>query len=422
MNSGNQHVTPSTSEPPLSIAAQAKVSSGATTASRLRRRIPRILLLGAGGFLGAVSWQVVIPVLPLHLSRIGYTPSQVGTLISNLSLAMGVVEMQVGWIVGAFGRRMTLAGGLIANTGCMVLVALARTAALVGTSLAAIGVARATFWPPLHATVADTASADARGRAFGIFWFWTSVAFLAGPFIGGVIAARYGNRSAFYLGAAFSLLAVPVLIAATPPGRPPARVASGSVSDVLSDGTFLRLCIVNHVYYGMVGIWTTFLPLYMALRGLSVEVVGLVLTVQGFTYALVQIPTGRLADRVGPERLVLPAIAGRALIAALVPVLHVQSSTGFLIAGALYGFAGGMIPVTFTTLVSRMVPQEKYTTAMGVYNSSGDLGFFIGPLLGGVAALLGIRAAFFLCLPLGIAAALIGLHGITAAERSEEPS
>lgn len=41
---------------------------------------------------------------------------------------------------------------------------------------------------------------------------------------------------------------------------------------------------------------------------------------------------------------------------------------------------------------------------MGVYNSSGDLGFFVGPLLGGAAALLGVTAPFLLCAPIGAAA------------------
>ena len=421
MDASEKQITPSNAEQSIAAMALTQASLPAAANGRLLRRIPRSLLLGAGGFFGAISWQVVIPVLPLHLSKIGYTASQVGVLISILSLAMGLVEMQAGWIVGAFGRRQTLVGGLVVNAACMVLVALARTAVFVASALAAIGVARATLWPPLHATVADTASAETRGRAFGIFWFWTSVAFLTGPIIGGLIAAHYGDRSAFYLGAVFSLLAIPVVSAVTSRGRPLARVASASIRDVLSDATFLRLSIVNHLYYSMVGIWTTFLPLYMARRGLSVEVVGLVLTIQGLTYALVQMPTGRLADRFGPEWLVLPAIGGRALIAALLPILRIQSSAGFLIAGALYGFAGGMIPVTFTTLVSRMVPREKYTTAMGIYNSSGDLGFFIGPLLGGIAALLGIRTAFLLSLPLGAAAVFIGLTGIAAAERSQEP-
>jgi DHA1 family solute carrier family 18 vesicular amine transporter 1/2 len=377
-------------------------------------------MLGAAGFLGAISWQVVVPVLPLHLSKIGYSPSQIGTLISLLSLAMGLVELQVGRIVAVFGRRQTLLGGLLANAVCMVLVAEARMALLVGSALAAVGAARAAFWPPLHATVADTASAETRGRAFGIFWFWTSVAFLAGPAIGGVTAARYGDPAAFYLGAALSLLALPVIIAVTTPQPPPSKVVTIGVGDVLRDATFLRLCIVNHLYYGMVGIWIIFLPLYMAQQGLSVVIVGLVLTVQGFTYALVQIPAGRLADQWGPERLILPAIIGRATIPLLVPLFHLHTPAAFLVAGAFYGLTGGMIPVTFTALIARQVPRDKYTSAMGVYNSSGDLGIFVGPLLGGVAALLGIWAPFLLSAPIGIAAVMIGLSGMAAAERSQK--
>src|SRR5713226_3761588 len=90
--------------------------------ARVGRRIPQILLIGAGGFLVAISWQVVLPVLPLHLSKIGYTASQIGILVSLLSLAMGIVEMQVGHIVGWFGRRHTLLWGSVANAVCMVLV------------------------------------------------------------------------------------------------------------------------------------------------------------------------------------------------------------------------------------------------------------------------------------------------------------
>jgi hypothetical protein len=61
-----------------------------------------------------------------------------------------------------------------------------------------------------------------------------------------------------------------------------------------------------------------------------------------------------------------------------------------------------------------MVPRDKYTTAMGVYNASGDLAFFVGPLIGGAAALLGIWAPFYLCLPVGLVAILIGARGIAS--------
>jgi len=383
----------------------------------------RSVLLGAAGFLTAISWQVVIPVLPLHLSRIGYTASQVGLLASLISLATGLVELQVGRIVAALGRRWTLIAGIVANAACMILVAQARAAGAMAASLAAVGGARATLSPPLQAAVADTASSEARGRAFGVFWFWTSVSFLTGPALGGLVAALYGDRMAFYLGSAFGLLALPIVIAVTGSGRSrlgrtrPSAPAP-SPWEVLKDRTILQLCLANHLYYSFAGIWTTFLPLYMASQGLSVAIVGWVFTIQGLTYALVQIPAGRLADRVGPGRLIIPGMIGRGLVSLLAPLYHAPAT--FLIAGAIYGFAGGVIPVTFTAHLPRLVPRQKYTTAMGVYNSSGDLGFFVGPALGGVAAVSGLAAPFYLTLPLAMAAVVIGMSGLAAAERSQD--
>lgn len=379
-----------------------------------RRRDICLALLGTAGFLVAISWQVVLPVLPVHLSRLGYTAAQVGLLVSLLSLAMGGVELEVGRIAGILGGRWILNAGLLSHAAAMLWVALARPATMIGGALAAVGAARAMVWAPLHASVADTATAEARGRAFGVFWSMTSVGFLAGPAVGGLVAARTGDRGAFYLGTLISLLALPVVAAITDQGRPPLRVTAAGAGTVLRSPVFFRLCLANHLHYAVTAIWTTFLPLYAVSQGLSVLDVGEVFAVQGLTYALVQLPTGRMVDRWGPERLILPALVGRSFLSLLVPLLHHPGA--LVAAGAAYGVAGGLVPVTFTTLVARLSPRERYTTAMGVYNSSGDLGFFVGPLAGGMAALLGITAPFFLCGPLGLAAVGSGL-GVAVALR-----
>ncbi len=377
----------------------------------------RVALLGAAGLFAAISWQPIIPFLPLHLSRIGFTAAQIGILMSLLSLAMATVELEVGRIAGVFGRRWTLLGGFLANTVATIWLAHAHAVAVAG-ALAAVGTARAMMWAPLFAAVADTASAQTWGRAFAVFWLWTSVAFLTGPALGGLIVARYGMVAVFYVGAAFSLLALPALIAVTDPARPTLRVTVAGAENILRVPAIFRLCVANLLYYSMTGIWLTFLPLYAAGQGVSVLMIGWVFTLQGLTYALVQIPTGRLADRLGPERLVIPALIGRSLLAGLAPLFHAPFA--FLLAGALYGFVGGFLPVPLTTLMARLVPREQYTTVMGVYNSSGDLGFFLGPLLGGAAAVLGILAPFFLCVPLGLAGVAIGISGMAAAARSPE--
>ncbi len=398
----------------------APAERGHAPESWMRSASGRVALLGVAGFLAAISWQVVIPFLPLHLSRIGFTAAQIGILTSLLSLAMGIVELEVGQIAGVFGRRSTLVGGFLFNSAAMVWLATTRTWSGVGAALATVGAVRAMMWAPLFAEVAHTASEQTRGRAFAAFWFWTSVAFLIGPALGGLIATLYGTLWAFYVGSAFSLVALPALIATTDPIRSAPGVLVTGAEKVLRVPAIPRLCTANLLYYSVTGIWLTFLPLFAAQQRISVLTIGWVFTLQGLTYALVQIPTGRLVDRLGPGRLIIPAIVGRSVLAVLVPLLHTPFA--FLLAGAAFGLVGGFLPVPLTTLVARLVPQEHYTTAMGVYNSSGDLGFFIGPLLGGAAALLGIQAPFILCVPLGIAGAAIGLSGLAAAERAGRAS
>ena len=385
-----------------SLATGAAVAPPETEAAASRASHFRLGLFGATGLLTAISWQVVIPVLPLHLARIGYTAAEIGLLASVLSLAMGIVELEVGRIAAVFGRRRTLLGGLAMHAVALLWVAEARAAPAIGLALAAIGAARATMWTPLMAGVAEDAAAHARGRTFGTFWSVTSVGFLVGPAVGGFVASQYGDQAAFYLGTALSLAAMPVVLPITTPGRPAAAEPRVRPAEVLREPAFFRLCVANHLHYAVSAIWMTFLPLYAAAQGLSVLVIGEVFAVQGLTYALCQLPTGRLADRIGPERLIVPAVIGRAAVSLLVPLLHAPAA--FLVAGALYGLIGGVVPVSFTTLIARITPRERYTSAMGVYNSSGDLGFFVGPLVGGAAALFGVAAPFMLCAPLGVAA------------------
>jgi MFS family permease len=375
----------------------------------------RLALLGISGFLVAVSWQVVLPILPIHLSRIGFSNAQVGFLVSFLSLAMGIVELEVGRLTQIFGSRRAVCAGLLAHAAAMVAMATARMTGVVAGAMITIGAARAVMWVPLQATVAAEATHETRGRVFGMFWFVTSVGFLVGPAIGGWVAVQYGGLWAFYLGAALTLATLVPVIATTTPGRPSVQVTASGAGEVLRHPVIFRVCLANHLHYAITAIWSTFLPLYAVTQGLTVLTIGEVFAVQGLTYALVQVPVGRLADRLGPGRLVIPALIGRGLIVLLVPLFHATPT--FLLAGAVYGIAGGFVPITFTMLVARIVSREQYTTAMGVYNSSGDLGFFVGPVLGGAAALWGITGPFLLCAPLGVAAVATGVSVLAALHR-----
>ena len=394
---------------PITPHSRLRTDAPLAAGTQERPWIPRSVILGAMGFCSNVSWQVVVPVLPLHLSHIGYTTAQIGVLISLISLAMGIVELQAGLIAAAVGRRGALIAGFLANAVGLVVAGNARTLGMVASALAGVGAAKGTVVPPLHATVAESSTAETRGRTFGIFWFLASTAALAGPAIGGLVAAKYGARAPFYLGAAFSAAALPIAAAVGVAGRPSPRASFTSIRELVRDAGILRLCAATLLCFGIMGIWMAFLPLYISRHGISVAVIGWVFTIQGFLYALMQIPTGRLVHRISEARLAVVGVAGIGGVVLLVPLLH--ASSAFFGAAALYGCAFGLIPVTFATLITRLVPPDKYTTAMGVYNSAIDLGLFVGPLLGGAAAaVLGPSAPFFVALPLGLAAVIVTLR------------
>ena len=300
---------------------------------RVERVGARVLLLAAAGFCGNISWQLVLPVLPLHLARLGYTTAQIGFLISILSLVMGTVELQAGFVARAVGRRVALVTGFSANAICLVLASAARSAGAVALTLGAIGGARAVFVPPLQAAVAESSTASTRGRVLSVYWFWASAATLVGPAVGGFIAARHGDRAPFYLASAMSLLALPAVAAATAPRRAAPAGTSHELRSVLANRTVVRLSAACMLCFGISGLWSTFLPLQMAHHGISVAVVGWVFAVQGCLYTLMQIATGRMIAHRRAAWVAPAGIVGMSAAAVLVPLL--RSPAGFLALGAV---------------------------------------------------------------------------------------
>lgn len=378
-------------------------------------RVPPSLVLGAAGFCTSISWQLVVPVLPLYLTQLGYSAAAVGVLAGLFSVTMAVTELQAGALAAAIGRRGTLLAGYVANFFCLTLVAAAQARPLVAVSLAAAGAARGVIVPPLHATVADSAGPEARARAFGAFWLWSAFAGLTGPAAGGFVAAHSGYRVPFMLAGVSSLAALLIVgVMARESGARPARPEASSgptatgLSAVLSDPAVVRLGIAILLVYSLAGIWTTFLPLYAAHRGVPVQTIGAIFALQGGMYALMQFPTGRLIT-VERGRWMVPAGAA-GLTGVLLAVPFLRTAAPLLAAGVVYGAAIGMMPVTFATLVTWRVPPAGFTAAMAVYNAAIDFGLFAGPLFGAAVARLDVGAPFILALPLGVATVVLGLR------------
>jgi MFS family permease len=176
--------------------------------------------------LGGPYWLIVAIATVFTLARFSEAflllrAQSVGltlALVPAVMVVMNVVYAIAAWPAGAFSDRIGRYGLLAAGFTVLVVADLALA---FGSSIAAVGIGVA-LWG-LHmgltqgllaALVADTAPAELRGTAFGIFNLITGVATLTASIVAGALWDIVGPTGTFLAGAIFTavaLLALPML-------------------------------------------------------------------------------------------------------------------------------------------------------------------------------------------------------------------
>jgi len=145
-----------------------------------------------------------------------------------------------------------------------------------------------------------------------------------GPAIGGVLGDRFSLMAPFFVAAVISMLTLAPVVAVRPfrdpsTGNPLATYRTLlRMSPAIPRVWALTLCNVT-----IFGVYTTFLPLHAASRGLSAAQIGLIFTGGAVSFILGQDLLRRLVDRISAERLLGPALAAFGLIWAFAVVLPV---------------------------------------------------------------------------------------------------
>ena len=129
----------------------------------------------------------------------------------------------------------------------------------------------------------------------------------------------------------------------------------------------------------------------------------------GYTivYGALLVPAGRFADRVGRKRVFL---AGAALFTSASMLCGVAGTPAWLIAArVLQAVGGAMLTPTSLALTLAAFSRERRSVAVALWGAVGALAVVAGPPLGSlVVQLAGWPGIFFLNLPIGLAALLIG--------------
>jgi len=170
----------------------------------------------------------------------------------------------------------------------------------------------------------------------------------------------------------------------------------------------LLVCLTILPFMICTGIVYSVLSLYMNMIGLTKSQIGFLYTFGAVAGAAVSPFVGFLTDRVGRKRVLLSSMGlfslvffGYALTKRYAVLFLVQAGEG--VAWAAMGVAA-------TALVADRISAMHRGKAMGIYNMTWNLGWIIGPSLGGVLAdRAGFHFMFFLCAGLTFLGLLFGV-------------
>jgi len=140
-------------------------------------------------------------------------------------------------------------------------------------------------------------------------------------------------------------------------------------------------------------VWGLF-PLYFARRGLSPGAIGAVVAAYTGTWALLQVYTGYLTDRIGRK---WPIVGGMWLAAIGVALVAITMTLEAWVIGAvLMGVGMALLYPTLLAVVSDVAAPSWRATSLGVYRLWRDSGYAFGALaIGMVADALGLLAGFW---------------------------
>ena len=262
-------------------------------------------LLAAALFINYIDRGAVPTAAHLIQDDLGFSPQQLGLLMSAFWWLYALLQFPVGWLVERFGAQRLLAGGLALWACATMLVGAVHSFAALLTLRLLLGVGESVGFPSVSKLLATVVPVEKIGLANGVVAFGYLFGPAVGTLVGGLLMARYGWRSSFWVFGALSLLWLLPWSRVRLPARPvnPSAGADPPMRALLRRpelwGTSLGLFSVNYAFYFTL----SWLPFYVVREhGFSTE------KMAGFTFlaylvhAVSGLVAGWLIDRVVARR------------------------------------------------------------------------------------------------------------------------
>jgi len=344
------------------------------------------------GFFINLGFSLVSPILPLYATSFDI-PIALAAMVTTIN-ALGRIscDIPLGTLCDRMGRRPLAIFGPLLVAVSAILSGLVQDFYQLLTCRFITGSGMAMWTVARQAMIADNVDTSIRGRVLSTFQGANMIGSAAGPAIGGIIAEFYGYRMPFFFYGAFVLVSLIVSFLFV-------KESSNSIhrEERLTKGTGMRRLLAYFTFPILIAAFANFsnhmrnsargfiLPLHSSINlGLSPGEIGLALSASTVMNICMIFPGGYIIDKFGRKVALVPSLVLTGIVYFFFP--FTTDFISVIITAAALGLAQGIGGGATMTIASDLSPEEIRGQFLGLWQTIGDVGNAIGPLILGIMA------------------------------------
>ena len=348
--------------------------------------------------------NIYAPLLPLLIPRLGLSLAMAGVLQMVLQLSSSVAQLGFGHLADRWKPRVLLIAGPVLSVVVLSCIGLAPNVWTLAAILVVGGLGGAAFHPPAAALVHR---ASGTRKAFGMSVHITagSFGFAMGPLIFAPFVERVGlTWTPLFMLPALAALAFWLRRLPAVEHLHDTRGASGfaGLRPYARPLTLLYLIVVLRTLTAMS--FSTFIPVLLTRRGLSLSEAGAVAALYLFSSSAGAFLGGALADRFGARRIIILSLVASVPFLLLAPTLTGWPFILVLAAGGL--LLQSTLPVN-VTMAQTLAPISAATVSSLMMGFAWGVAGLSAPIVGVVADRIGLEHALMATAVLPLAAAML---------------
>lgn len=375
---------------------------------------PPFLLVLVTTLLAQMAYSMITPTLPLYL-RYGPGPFKtpvpviaIGFIFFAYAVTETLFKAPGGVLGDKWGRVRLLVIGLLLGTISPILMTVAGRWELFVPLRAVDGLGVALVWPTMMALIGERVPRGEKALAMSAF----NIPYLGGLVLGMAAGLEIGdllgdNRYVFYASSVLLLLSAGCAIglgfwersrrARIVVQSSPLPTKTEELPEVLSRtwwqrlrrlreerGTLLHMLWLFVIVQGAASLLVPIMTLYARdVLSLTQSEMVKIFVVPGIVAAVLAMPLGRLADRMGRARIIRLGLALGAIGLLTIPLAGSQQWL-VVVLMTLLGIAYVAVMPSWMALTSELAPPHRQGLALGAMNTAQGLGFLTAVLVGAV--------------------------------------